>query len=84
MNDDSHFPASGAVVAEEASVFEQVSMMRKAFMASPVRNAIFGYAMGILAVIARHRASARSSSTAGTSPSTMPWSGATSTLSCIS
>ena len=51
MNDDSHFPASGAVVAEEASVFEQVSMMRKAFMASPVRNAIFGYAMGILAVV---------------------------------
>ena len=51
MNDDLHFPASGAVVAEEASVFEQVSMMRKAFMASPVRNAIFGYAMGILAVV---------------------------------
>jgi putative ATP-binding cassette transporter len=42
--------AKTAPVAED-SLFDQLGMMRRGFMASPVRNAILGLAAGILAVI---------------------------------
>src|SRR3954468_14579613 len=37
--------------ADEASFFDQLSMMRQAFMASPARNAIFAIGGGVLGVI---------------------------------
>jgi putative ATP-binding cassette transporter len=50
MNDKSE-PQTAAPVVAEASFLEQLSMMRKAFMNSPVRNAIFLFVAGIVAVI---------------------------------
>lgn len=49
MNDKSEPRAVAAM--EEASFFEQLSMMHKAFMNSPVRNAIFLFSAAIVAVV---------------------------------
>jgi putative ATP-binding cassette transporter len=48
MNDTTDTPQPAA---DEASFFEQLSMMRKAFMASPVRNAILALSAGMFGVI---------------------------------
>jgi putative ATP-binding cassette transporter len=48
MNDVTQGPSS---VADEESLFEQLSMMQRAFMASPRRNAVFALAGGILGII---------------------------------
>ena len=40
-----------AAVPEDESIVDQLSMMRKAFMASPVRNTIFTLCAGILGII---------------------------------
>lgn len=44
-------PQPLAAPADEDSLFDQLGMMRRAFMASPVRNGILGLAAGMLAVI---------------------------------
>ena len=48
MSDKSEPPAA---VPEDESIVDQLSMMRKAFMASPVRNTIFTLCAGILGII---------------------------------
>jgi len=48
MNDKTH---NRLKVADEESFIDQLSMMRKAFMASPVRNVILALGAGILGVI---------------------------------
>ena len=42
---------TSAAVTDDQSIFDQLSMMRKAFMASPVRNAIFALSAGIFGII---------------------------------
>jgi vitamin B12/bleomycin/antimicrobial peptide transport system ATP-binding/permease protein len=49
MNDKSEPQA--ATIADEATFFQQIAMMHKAFMRSPARNAILLFSVGILAVI---------------------------------
>jgi putative ATP-binding cassette transporter len=48
MNDRTETPLN---VADEESLLDQLSMMHRAFMASPTRNAIFALACGTLGVV---------------------------------